>query len=116
MSGDKIRKLEAHSTIRKQVWFKIKGMAKRELWGTVEDEVYIIVGDEDDPYKHMIQRIRPAEHRTWDGSTHYYRTGYYTFTGKGPERLTWGQYTQLLTHEQYQQLLAKAKQKGWNLF
>jgi hypothetical protein len=88
MADDKRSELENRSMIGKGVWFKVKGTADRELWGTVEDEVNILVGD-DDPYKHMIQRIRTAEGIIWDGSTYIYRTGYYTFSAKEPRKIIW---------------------------
>ena len=71
-----------------KVWFKVKGTGKRELWGTVEDGTYIMVGD-DDPCKHMIQRIRPSEGETWDGSQYYLRNWFLHLLSEeaGPDRL-----------------------------
>jgi hypothetical protein len=110
------KKLDEASRINKPVWFKDKQTGQRILWGTVAAEVFIIVGEEhDDPYKHIIQKIRPTR-ETWDGSEWFYRTGYYTFGGRNKERLVWGQYTQCLTEREYTSLLSRAKEKGWAIF
>ena len=77
MDDDQKARLERASGIGKEVWFKEKGTQHKVHWGTVEDEVYILVGD----YKHLIQRIRLAN--SWhDGSAYCYRTGYYTLDRK----------------------------------
>lgn len=79
--------------------------------GTVEDEVFIIVGD----YKHLIQRVRFETGVSWDDSTHAYRTGYYTYQGDR-KQIKWGQYTQFLTEAEYRDLLGKAREKQWDIF
>jgi hypothetical protein len=79
--------------------------------GTVEDQVHVMVSD----YKHVIQKIRFADDLSWDGSTHAYRTGYWTYDA-GKKRIVWGQYTQFLTEKEYKALLAQARQKSWDLF
>ncbi len=110
------KKLDDASRINEPVWFKNKQTGEREIWGTVVDEVFIIVEEHgDDPYKHMIHKIRPA-FETWDGSEWFYRTGYYTFSAKNKDRLVWGQYTQLLTEQEYNSLLRKAKERGGPIF
>lgn len=115
------KKLDEASTVGRSVWFKNKQTRGQTLWGTVVDEVFIIVGeDTDDPYKHMIQKIRPAkatfeDEKAWDGSAYFYRTGYYTFKAENKEHLIWGQYTQCLTETEYKELLRKAREKGWNI-
>jgi hypothetical protein len=108
--AQKIR-LEKASRIGKKVWFKDKyDNRKSRLWGTVKDEVYILVAD----YKHMIQRIELAKGITNDGSKYAYRTGYYTFDA-GHNHVLWGQYTQCLTEKQYNELLNKARGSGWTI-
>ncbi len=114
MNDDQKLRLESWSRKGKEVWFKDKGSGEKQLWGTIEDEVYVMVDGDDDPYKHVLQRIRRATYRTWD-PPYYYRTGYYTFSRKVPSRLVWGQYAQLLTEDTYRELLKKAKGKGWGL-
>ncbi len=105
------KKLGAATRKGKNVWFKDKyDNNKHRLWGTVKDEVYIIVAD----YKHMIQRIELAEGITRDGSKYAYRTGYYTFDADH-NHVLWGQFTQCLTEKQYNELLGKARDKGWSI-
>jgi hypothetical protein len=120
MDKDQEARLKAKTGIGKGVWFKDKMTRQSELWGRVEDEVAIYVGD----YKMLIQRIRCAENRSfhggekgryYDGCKYGYRTGYYTFDRSG-KRLLWGQYTQFLTEREYRRLLSKAKEKGWDIF
>jgi hypothetical protein len=48
--------LKAATRVGKPMWFKNKKTGEQEMWGTVDDEVYIIVAD----YKHLIQRTRYA--------------------------------------------------------
>jgi hypothetical protein len=109
-------KLESASGLNRPVRFRDKQTGKIEEWGTVVDEVFVIVGEEtEDPYKHVIQKIRPAfdwgHHSEW-----FYRSGYYTFSAEDKERLVWGQYAQILTEREYVCLLAQARAKGWSLF
>ena len=112
MTAQQKKRLESHSGIGKEVWFKDKETGKHELWGIVEDEVYIMVED----YRHMIQRIKaPKGEEYWDGCEYGYRTGYYTYD-KAMKRLVWGQFTQFLTEKQYRELLGKARDKGWPIF
>ena len=108
MNEEQKKKLEAASRIGKGMWFKNKTTGKRSCLGTIEDEVYIFVGD----YKHLIQRIHFNPGVSWDGSEFGYRSGYYTFDKTG-KRVKWGQYTQFLTEKEYPKLLVKAKEKGW---
>ncbi len=110
MNAQQLVRLQSMSRVGRQVIFKNKGGGGSRVMGTVEDEVYIIVGD----YKHMIQRVRFAPAITWDGSEYAYRTGYYTFDARG-RSIKWGQYTQFLTENEYQTLLSKARAKGWPL-
>ena len=111
MSGDILAKLETATMIRKRIQFKDKEAGTKTVWGRVEDEVYIMVGD----YKHMIQKFRFAEGVAWDGSEYGYRTGYYTLD-KHQRQIKWGQFTQSLTEKEYRELLARAKAKGWPIF
>ena len=104
-------RLEAASRIGKTVRFKDKITGEVYHLGTVEDEIYILVGD----YKHMIQRIRFHEGISWDSSKFGYRTGYYTFD-KNMKRVIWGRYAQFLTEREYRKLLGKAQSKGWPVF
>jgi len=90
---------------------KKKGGGGYTQMGMIEDEVFHIVGD----YKHVIQKIRFTEGLSWDGSTHAYRTGYWTYDA-GAKRIVWGQYTQFLTELEYRTLLKKARDKGWHVF
>ena len=107
MNDEQRKRLEAKSGVGKTVTFKDKRTGEAVPWGTVTDEVSIIVGD----YKHLIQRIERKE-GYWDGSRVGYRTGYYTYDKEG-KRILWGQYTQFLTEREYNKLLNKAKAKGW---
>jgi hypothetical protein len=120
MDKDQEARLKAKTGIGREVWFKEKMTGQSKPWGRVEDEVAIYVGD----YKHLIQRIRCHEDRSfdggekgryWDESKYGYRTGYYTFDRSG-KKLLWGQYTQFLTEREYRILLSKAKEKGWDIF
>lgn len=111
MTDEQRRNLEAKTRVGREVIFKNKGSSGHTIMGVVEDEVSIMVAE----YKHMIQRIRFAPGVGWDGNTHAYRTGYYTYTA-GMKRIVWGQYTQFLSESEYGNLLAKARAKGWNLF
>jgi len=111
MTKQQLARLEAMTGVGKQVKFKDKGGDGHTVMGTIEDEVFHMVSD----YKHVIQRIRFAEDVSWDGSTHAYRTGYWTYDGKG-SRIVWGQYTQFLTEIEYRVLLQKAMDKGWQIF
>jgi hypothetical protein len=114
MTSTQREKLESASRLDRTVRFRDKETGKVEEWGTVVDEVYVIVAEDgDDPYKHMIQKIRQT---TDSGDQWLYRTGYYTFRAKDKEKLVWGQYAQLLTEIEYKVLLAKAKAKGWSIF
>jgi hypothetical protein len=111
MNPDQLQRLVNASMVGKPVWFRHKGKPGHTQMGIVEDEVYILVSD----YKHMIQRIRFSADVSWDGSTHGYRTGYYTYDG-AMKHIKWGQYTQFLTEREYRDLLGKARAKGWELF
>jgi len=75
--------------IGKPIHFKLKQTGDRTLWGTVEDEVYIMVDD----YKHMIQRFKFAKEISNDDSEYGYRTCYYTLDKK-EQKIKWDQYTQ----------------------
>jgi len=108
MDEEQKKKLAAKTRLGKTVWFKDKQTGKPRRWGIVEDEVYILVSD----YKHMIQQIRHPESACWDGSKYGYRTGYYTYD-KNMKHIVWGQFTQFLTEKEYNQLLSKARAKGW---
>jgi hypothetical protein len=46
-----LAKLEAATCVGRHMKFKDKFTGVRTVWGTIEEEVYIMVGD----YKHMIQ-------------------------------------------------------------
>ena len=111
LTDDELKKLESMSMLGRTVTFKNKGTEGSWKVGRVVDEVYKIVGD----YKHIIQKIEFEAGVSWDGSTHAYRTGYYTYQ-HGKKYIKWGQYTQFLTEKEYKDLLQKAKQKGWLLF
>ena len=111
MSQNMLARLEKASMIGKAVYFKNKATGDRELWGIVEDEVYIMVSD----YKHMIQKFRFAEGVSNDDSAYGYRTGYYTLDKHGG-KIKWGQFTQSLTEREYRELLGKAQAKGWSIF
>jgi hypothetical protein len=103
--------LEAKSGIGKPVWFKFKGKPGRRLWGTVEDEVSIIVND----YKHLIQRIKlETGFKKSDSSDHKhaYRIGYYTLTAK-TRKLVWGQFAAIHFEDDFQTLVRMAHEKGW---
>ncbi len=108
MNAQQLARLESMSGVGRPVTFKNKGGGGHRVMGTVVDEVYKMVGD----YKHMIQRVRFAPGISWDGSEHAYRTGYYTYDARG-KVIKWGQYTQFLTESEYQELLHKARAKGW---
>jgi hypothetical protein len=104
-------RLESISRKGKDVRFKYKGRSDRYTMGQVEDEVYVMVND----YKHVLQRICFCKGVSWDGSTHAYRTGYYTYDSK-VTRIVWGQYTQFLTEKEFKALLGLAREKGWDVF
>ena len=108
MDEEQKKKLVSKTRIGKTVWFKDKQTGIPERFGVVEDEVYILVHD----YKHMIQKIRHPQSAYWDGSKFGYRTGYYTYD-KNMKHIVWGQFTQFLTEKEYNQLLSKARAKGW---
>jgi len=109
-SAKQLAKLKAATLVGKPMWFINKKTGEREMWGPVDDEVYIIVGD----YKHMIQRIHYT-HPTQAGDEYGYRTAYYTLDKDG-RRVKFGQYAQHLTQSQYRELLGKARGKGWRIF
>jgi hypothetical protein len=111
LTREQLDKLTSMSMLGRIITFKYKHKPGRYAVGLVEDEVYIIVGD----YKHLIQRVKFQDGVSWDGSTHAYRTGYYTYEA-GRKHIKWGQYTQFLTEKEYETLLQKAKDKGWQLF
>lgn len=67
MNEEQKRKLEAASRIGKGMWFKDKTTGKRSCLGTIEDEVYIFVGD----YKHLIQRIHFNPRVSWEGNRRF---------------------------------------------
>jgi hypothetical protein len=110
MTDEQRARLTAMSMIGRPVKFRRKDRGGHWTVGVVEDEVYEIVSD----YKHMIQRIRFRTGVSWDGSEYGYRTGYYTYDAKG-KRIVWGQYTQFLTEHEYQRLLGKARDRGWQI-
>ncbi len=56
MTEEQRARLEGMSMKERQVWFKNKGAAGKELMGVVEDEVYSMVSD----YKHMIRSVAPV--------------------------------------------------------
>jgi hypothetical protein len=111
LTAAQLAHLESMSMVGRPVTFKNKGKPGSWIVGTVEDEVSIIVWE----YKHLIQRIKFAEGVSWDGSTHAYRTAYYTYQA-GRAYIKWGQYTQFLTEAEYRELLGKAREKGWDIF
>jgi hypothetical protein len=53
LTADQLAHLESMSMIGRPITFKYKGKPGSWTVGTVEDEVFIIVGD----YKHLIQRV-----------------------------------------------------------
>jgi hypothetical protein len=110
MTEQQAARLQAMTGVGKFLTHKIKGGVGRTVMGKIEDEVFHMVGD----YKHVIQKIRFTDGLSWDGSTHAYRTGYWTYDGKG-KRIVWGQYTQFLTELEYRALLQKARDKGWQI-
>jgi hypothetical protein len=109
-NAEQLTRLEAATRIGKPMWFKDKRTDKRDKWGTVEEEVYIMVGD----YKHMIQRIRYCE-PDLAGDEYGYRSCYYTLDRQG-RQIRFGQFAQQLTQSQYRELLGKAQAKGWPIF
>jgi hypothetical protein len=103
--------LEAKSGIGKQVWLKFKGKPGLKLWGTIEDEVSIIVND----YKHLIQKIAlEPGFKNSDSSDHKfaYRTAYYTLAAKS-RKPVFGQYATVLFESDYRRLARIAHEKGW---
>jgi hypothetical protein len=111
MTDEQKQRLEAKSTVGRTVTFKNKGISGERKVGKIVDEVALIVRH----HKHLIQKILYADGVSCDGSTHGYRTGYYTYSN-GMNKIVWGQYTQFLTGNEYRVLLTKAKAKGWDLF
>jgi len=110
LTPEELAHLNSQSMLGRPVTFKLKDRTGHWEVGKVEDEVSIIVGD----YKHLIQKIK-FTNPSWDGSTHCYRTGYYTYQ-HGKKHIKWGQYTQLLTEKEYTELRRLAKTKGWKIF
>src|SRR5256885_1304794 len=108
MNAQQRARLESMSRVGRRVTFKNKGGGGSRIMGTVEEEVYVMVGD----YKHLLQRIRFAPEISWDESDYAYRTGYYTFDARG-KSIKWGQYTQFLTEKEHRELLRMAKARGW---
>lgn len=109
MTKTALAKLEAATCVGRHMKFKDKFTGVRTVWGRIEEEVYIMVGD----YKHMIQRIK-YDNTPGDSSVYGYRTCYYTLSAGG--QLKFGQFAQQLTEHQYKILLGKAKKKGWPIF
>jgi len=97
--------------VDKPLFHKNKSGEGRTKMGIIKEEISIMVGD----YKHVIQKVQFEDGLSWDGSTHAYRTGYWTYDAKG-KRIVWGQYTQFLTELEYRALLQKARDKGWQIF
>jgi hypothetical protein len=110
LTKEQLDTLISMSMLGRNITFKYKHKPGRYTVGLVEDEVYIIIGE----YKHLIQKVRFQDGVSWDGSTHAYRTGYYTYAA-GRKTIKWGQYTQFLTEKEYRLLLQKARDKGWQL-
>lgn len=111
MTSQQAMRLESMTGVGKRLTHRNKVGPGRTIMGNIEDEVFHIVGE----YKHVIQKILFADGVSWDGSSHAYRTGYWTYDGRG-KRIVWGQYTQFLTETEYRVLLRKANDRGWRIF
>ena len=57
MNPEQRKKLEASTGLGKKGWAVDKRSGLSQDWGTVVDQVSILVGD----FKHLIQRVRPLE-------------------------------------------------------
>ena len=104
-------RLQSMTGMHKNVTFKHKGGGGHRIMGRVVGEVHVMVND----YKHVLQKIEFADDISWDGSTHAYRTGYWTYDA-GKKRIVWGQYTQFLTETEYKVLLSQARKEEWDIF
>jgi len=111
LTDEQTKRLETMSLMGKPVRHKEKGGSRGapgRVMGKVVDEVYIIVHD----YKHVLHKI---EGDFWGGDKYAFRGGYWTYTADR-KNIKWGQFTQFLTQREYKQLLAKAREKGWDIF
>ena len=106
-----VQRLESASRIGKEVWLNERNSGMPILWGIVEDEVGIVAGDA----KHVIQRIRLAKDVSHDGSHYGYKTGSFTIDPRTGS-VKWAQYSQVVSEQEYRDLLALAKGKGWPVF
>lgn len=106
-----VQRLESASRIGKEVWLNERNSGMPILWGIVEDEVGVVVDDA----KHVIQRIRLAKDASHDGSEYGYKTGAFTIDPRTGS-VKWAQYSQVVSEQEYRDLLARAKAKGWPVF
>ena len=105
-------KLRDASHIGREITFKEKGGSKRTVIGTVEEEVWVMTAPD---YKAVIQRARFGKGVDWGPGTHFYRVGYWTLSKRG-RKLIWGQYALSLSEGNFRNLLAQAREKGWQVF
>ena len=103
MSKEKcIRKLKELDNLNKKINGKIKGKKKREVKGTIEDEVSHLIGEN----KYVIQKIKL---KSGDPG---FRIGYYTCDAKYT-KLYYGGYSPIIKSSDFSILLNKARKKGW---
>lgn len=105
------KRLEAATRIGKEVWLNSRDSGMPVRWGVVEDEVGLVV----DGAKHVIQRIRLADGVSWDGSVYGYKTGSFVIDPR-TGGVKWALYSQVLSEQEYRELLAIAKTRGWPIF
>ena len=107
LTKEQLEKLTSMSMLGRNITFKYKHKPGRYTVGLVEDEVYIIVGD----YKHLIQRVKFEDDVSWDGSTHAYRTGYYTYEASR-KNIKWGQYHPVSYGERISKFTPEGQRQG----
>jgi hypothetical protein len=106
-----VQRLELATRVGKEVWLNERSSGMPILWGIVEDEVGLVVDDA----KHVIQRIRLAKDVSWDESEYGYKTGSFTIDARTGS-VKWAQYSQVVSEQEYRELLTKARAKGWPVF
>ena len=101
------KKLHAITRLGKEIWLNSHDTGIPMVWGVVEDEVGIVV----DGAKHVIHRVRLADGAGRDGESYGYKCGSFIVDHTG--NIKWSQYSQLLSENEYRELLALVKTKGW---
>lgn len=109
LNKNQSNQLRAASGIGKRVKFVYPDSGSI-LQFRIVDEVSNIVG----PYKNILQQLELVDDEWEDGSKYSYRFAYYVFSFRS-RRVVWAQRPLLVSSKDCQDLLSKARARGWDI-